>query len=346
MDRGDGSTFSATNRAVDPDLMNTYLNNYLVTSKGALLGNTVLTLFLPVGQKGDHHLTSISPARGSGGGVYVASVPQLQLDYDYAPRPTGTAFDAGAAQFASAPAGTADLSVTETGSPQGVLINVSTPITYTVVVTNNGPATANGVSATVTLPAGATGVSASSTQGTVSVFASSIGVSLGTLSTGGTATITVNITITATVAFTSTATVTLVSPSDSNLANNTAVATTSINAPLLPQPVQNVRIAAGGAAPNGGASLTLTWDPPASFGQGCTSAQYDVLRSSNPADFVSTATATCVGVNLTVTTATDGDLTPMNPGEVRYYLVRDHNACGSNLGTDSNGVPRQGRSCS
>ena len=137
---------------------------------------------------------------------------------------------------------------------------------------------------------------------------------------------------------------TLSSPTDPILTNNTATATTSVNPPLFLPAVQNVKITASGPGPAAGGALTLTWDPPASFGQGCTDAQYDVLRSSKASDFVTSAA--CVATNLTVTTATDNDLTPMNPGEVRYYLVRDHNACGSNMGTSSDGTPIQGRSCS
>ena len=344
MDRGDATLFSPTNLAADPALTSTFFNTYQATSKGAALGNFVTVVWQPLGRHGDTHLTAGSPARSFGGGVYVASFPQLQVDYDLAPRPTGTTFDSGAQQFASGPAGTADLSIAIAGSPQGVVSGVPTAISYTATASNIGPASASGVNIVVNLPAGATSISASSTQGTVTVSSSTVTVAVGTMAPGASVTLTVNITITTSVAFSSTATVTEASPGDPNLSNNSATANTSANAPLVLQPAQNVRLAAAGPQPNGGGALTLTWDPPASFGQGCTSALYDVLRSQSAADFVTGAT--CVGTDLTVTTATDNDLTPMNPGEVRFYLIRDHNACGSNMGTASDGTPRQGRSCS
>lgn len=342
MDRGDGSSFSATNQAADPALANTYFNNYLVTSQGALLGNTVLTLFTPIGLKGNPHLTSASPARGLGGGVYDAVIPQLQTDFDLAPRPTGTVFDAGAAQFVSAPASDADLSITNAGSPQGVVANVATPITYTVVLTNMGPSVANGVAVTDTLPSGATNVSASSTQGTVTVSTSSIGINIGTMPTGATVTITVQITMTASAAFSSTATATSSLTADPNLANNSAAAVTNVFPPLIAGQAQNLLVTLQQPSPNAGTgAITLNWSPPLDLGASCTSVEYDVLRSTNPAEWVNSAI--CVASALSITTATDTG--NPSPGSVFYYLVRAENPCGSILGTRSDGTPIQGRSC-
>lgn len=337
MDRGDGTFFSPTNLASDPALTSTFLNTYLATSKGAALGNFVTVVFKPLGRHGDTHLTGSSSARGLGGGVFVSMLPQLQVDYDLAPRPTGTIFDAGAQQFATGATGTADLWITDAGSPQGVVSGVATAITYTLSVTNIGPSAAGGVTVNDTLPPGATNVSASSTQGTVTVSTSSISVNVGSMSPNSLVTITVNITITATAPFSSTASVSLSSPTDPVLSNNSATAVTNVYSPLVPPPVQNLKI-----LPNGG-PLALTWAPPTTFGSGCTNVQYDVLMSLNPADFVTNAS--CIATNLTTTTAADEDTSAMAPGEVRYYLVRDHNDCGSNLGTRSDGTPIQGRSC-
>jgi uncharacterized repeat protein (TIGR01451 family) len=62
---------------------------------------------------------------------------------------------------------TADLAVTMTGSPSSVLQGAL--LTYTINVTNNGPFTANDVTLTTTLPANANFISATASQGTVSV---------------------------------------------------------------------------------------------------------------------------------------------------------------------------------
>ncbi len=342
MDRGDGTQFSPTNVAADPALVNTLFNTYLATSKGAALGNTVTVVWKPLGRRGDAHLTSASPARGLGGGVFVASLPQLQLDYDLAPRPTGTVFDSGASQFVSAAAGTADLGITDVGSPQGVVSGVATALTYTVTVTNIGPSAASGVTINDTLPSGASGVSAAVSQGSITVSSNSVvAASVGAMNSGATVALTIQLTLTTTVQASNSASVAS-GTVDPNLANNSATATTSVFAAL--SPVLNVRILSNSLpGPNAGTNLTFTWDPPASAASGCGTVVYDVLQSSNPADFVTAAT--CVATGVTVTTAPDDDLVPMNPGEVRYYLVRDRDACGSNLGTASDGTPRQGRTC-
>lgn len=70
---------------------------------------------------------------------------------------------------------------------------------------------------------------------------------------------------------------------------------------------------------------------------------YDVLRSSDPADFVTNAT--CLE-SVYLNTATDLENPP--PGTVYAYLVRGVNACPNgvgSLGSDSEGAPRTGRSC-
>ncbi len=74
---------------------------------------------------------------------------------------TGT-FDIGA--YESGAAGSADLSILKTASPNPVLIGSN--LTYLITVVNNGPSQASNVVVTDTLPAGAALVSATPTQGT------------------------------------------------------------------------------------------------------------------------------------------------------------------------------------
>jgi thrombospondin type 3 repeat protein len=85
----------------------------------------------------------------------------------------------------------------------------------------------------------------------------------------------------------------------------------------------------------------MTWQVPTD--PGATVVRYDTLRSTSRSDF--TAAATCID--------TDGsdlltnDATTPSSGNVNYYLVRVENNCAGagNMGTNSAGVPRTGRTC-
>ncbi len=86
-----------------------------------------------------------------------------------------------------------DLSVTQADSPDPV--NVASPLSYTLTVTNNGPDDATGVTLTDTLPAGTVFQSASATQGSCLQAGGVVTCSLGDLVAGAGAT--VNIALTA-----------------------------------------------------------------------------------------------------------------------------------------------------
>ncbi len=88
----------------------------------------------------------------------------------------------------------------------------------------------------------------------------------------------------------------------------------------------------------------LSWSAPAQFG-GTAAPVYDVLRSAQADGF--TAAAVCLesdsGADLV---AVDNNSPPV--GGVFHYLVRGENACPTgpgDLGNDSNGVERPGRTC-
>ncbi len=85
-----------------------------------------------------------------------------------------------------------------------------------------------------------------------------------------------------------------------------------------------------------GDKSTINWTEPSE--PGCTTPQYDVLRSTNAGDFSS---ATCMESDDTDTTASDSS----TPANIFYYLVRVENSCRSNMGTDSEGSYRTGASC-
>lgn len=111
--------------------------------------------------------------------------------------------------------------------------NPGTNATYTLAVTNLGPATAIGVTVTDVLPPGSTFVSAMSTQGTCS-GTTTVTCTVGTLAPSAGATITLVITVPSTVGnLSNTATVTETN-TDTNPANNTSTATVLVAPPEIP----------------------------------------------------------------------------------------------------------------
>ena len=87
----------------------------------------------------------------------------------------------------------ADLQIVKTASPDPALVGQN--LTYTLLVTNNGPDGATGVTVQDTLPAGVTFVSATPTQGTCGYAAGVVTCNLGNIANGGNATITVVVTV-------------------------------------------------------------------------------------------------------------------------------------------------------
>jgi uncharacterized repeat protein (TIGR01451 family) len=126
----------------------------------------------------------------------------------------------------------ADLFVTKTASPNPGQVGV--PLSYRIVVTNNGPAVATNVSIADTLPSGVTFVSATTTQGNCN-GAATVNCSLGSLAVGGSAIVTITVTPTSAAQITNSVTVTG-SENDSDSSNNTASTTTLIQ-PAAPSPV-------------------------------------------------------------------------------------------------------------
>ncbi len=111
--------------------------------------------------------------------------------------------------------GNADLQLTLSASPAPVF--VSSPLVYTVAVQNLGVANATTATITDTLPATATFVSATATQGSCSQSAGVVTCNLGTLNAGVTAT----------------ATLTVTAPGTSNSLSNTASTTSAVTDPFL-----------------------------------------------------------------------------------------------------------------
>ncbi|MGH9574107.1 MAG: C25 family cysteine peptidase [Candidatus Acidiferrales bacterium] len=128
-----------------------------------------------------------------------------------------------------------DISIVKTASPEPV--DQGTNLTYTLRVTNNGPAVASNVSVSDPLPTEVTFTSVSTTQGTCSQSAGTVVCSLGTLSVGSQVTVIINAnasTFSSTTYATNTATVTS-STGDPNPANNTSSVTSTIETPTAVQ---------------------------------------------------------------------------------------------------------------
>ena len=155
----------------------------------------------------------------------------LTTDQRGQPRPHGPRCDIGA--FEVAVALSADLSVTMTDSPDPV--TVGNNLTYTIIVTNNGPDAATDVNVMDALPAGVTFVSATfingATQGNCTQAGGVVSCDPGNLAVNASATVTIVVRPTTPDMLSNTASVTS-SVSDPNPANNTTPAVmTTVNAP-------------------------------------------------------------------------------------------------------------------
>ena len=122
----------------------------------------------------------------------------------------------------------ADLSITKTDSPDPVKSGQN--LTYTIVVTNNGPSAASGVTMNDQLPKNAGFASATTTAGscTAKPSKSLVTCALGSMVSGSSATITIVVKSPTRGTVTNTASVSATSPPDPNTSNNSATATTTV----------------------------------------------------------------------------------------------------------------------
>lgn len=126
----------------------------------------------------------------------------------------------------------ADLSLSNTASPNPGQAGV--PLSYRLVVTNNGPATATNVQLSDTLPGGVAFGSASTTQGSCS-GSGPVNCNLGSLAVGNSAIVTITVTPSSAGQIVNSAAVSGSEP-DPDASNNSASATTLIQ-PAAPSPV-------------------------------------------------------------------------------------------------------------
>ena len=149
----------------------------------------------------------------------------------------------------------ADVAIFKTASPEPV--DQGTNLTYTLEITNNGPAVAQGVTVSDPIPSQVTYVSVSTTQGTCTYTSSTatVGCTLGNVSVGGLVLITINVTadtFSSSTLSTNTATVSA-STGDPHLTNNSASVTSTIAAPTA------VQLASFRAIPRQGGGILLEW---------------------------------------------------------------------------------------
>lgn len=150
----------------------------------------------------------------------------------------------------------ADVAIMKTASPEPV--NQGTNMTYTLQVTNNGPAVAQGVTVSDNpLPPEVSYVSVSTTQGscTYTAATNSVGCNLGSISVGGLVIVTINVTantFSSSTQSTNTATVSATT-TDPNTTNNSS---SSISTILSPTAVQ---LASFSAMSRQGGGVLLEW---------------------------------------------------------------------------------------
>jgi uncharacterized repeat protein (TIGR01451 family) len=173
----------------------------------------------------------------------------------------------------------ADVGVSVTAAPGSA--RVGDNLTYTFTVTNAGPAAASVVMFTNLVPAGATLISASSSQGAAVTSGNLVAVSLGTLNTGVVATVTVLVTPTAAGSLANTGSVSA-NQKDLHAADNTASITTLVAASVadlgisLSGPTNSVIVGSNvtylvtvtNNGPNSAINAVVTDSLPAALGSG------------------------------------------------------------------------------
>ncbi len=148
----------------------------------------------------------------------------------------------------------ADMAIVKTATPNPV--TEGTPLTYTLTVTNNGPATATNVTVTDSLPSVVTYLSSTSTQGACSEASGTVTCLLGTIDNAVVATVNILTIPQQAGAVSNTATVTA-DQTDSNQVNNSSTQTETITYPTA---ITLQSFAAHlGPDKNGASRVVLTW---------------------------------------------------------------------------------------
>jgi uncharacterized repeat protein (TIGR01451 family) len=140
----------------------------------------------------------------------------------------------------------ADLSLTKSGSPNSV--NVGAPLTYTLTIHNDGPDIAQNLTATDTLPAGVTFVSANGSGWTCKQSGGTVTCTLPSLANGAASAITINVNAPSQPGTINNSATITSSTNDPNSSNNTGKATTTVVAPPTEWNGHGVIAVSGGKA--------------------------------------------------------------------------------------------------
>ena len=141
-----------------------------------------------------------------------------------------------------------DLSVTQVDTPDPV--NVATPLSYTITVSNAGPDDATGVTLTDTLPVGVTFLSATASQGACAQVAGIVTCTVGDLVTGSSATVNVVVSAPFTTGSINNSTTVTGNETDPIVGNNSSVESTTVQNLNVNQLCYLVADAGGGSGGN------------------------------------------------------------------------------------------------
>jgi uncharacterized repeat protein (TIGR01451 family) len=309
-----GQTLTYTHRITNTgNVTDTYTLTFTVTNGFTTTVNTTTVTLPPNGTTPITVNVTIPPSAISG----TVSIATITATSTISPALTVTRTDTTTVTVNSA-----DVSVTKTDGTDPVL--AGSMLTYTLVVSNAGPANAANVVTTDTLPTGVTFGSANPTQ--TGVSGSVVNWSLGTVNANTTRTIVVTVTVNAGTSgvITNTAVVTTTTP-DPNPTNNTSTVTTTVTQSadlIITKSVTPTTVAAGGtltytlvvsnAGPSNAANVVVTDTLPVSltFGSATPSASGNVGQvyfwNLGTVNFNSTRTIT---LTVTVSSAASGSLT-------------------------------------
>jgi uncharacterized repeat protein (TIGR01451 family) len=166
----------------------------------------------------------------------------------------GITTNSASATVVVANANSADMAIVKTGTPNPV--TEGTPLTYTLTVTNNGPASATTITVIDTLPSVVTYLSSTATQGSCSEAGGAVTCLLGTMANAATASISI-LTIPGSPGVVSNTATVAAYQTDPISTNNTSTQTETITAPTR---ITLMSFSAhSGIDKNGASRVLLTW---------------------------------------------------------------------------------------